>query len=119
MKLKIIILVCSLLLAFLIIKADFSIQNSNPIPYLMAVINKVISQDEIVIVWKNPNVYLVDSGNFSPFIEIMEDEGWDFVYSSNDNESLLFERDNETQRVSYAKFTRFYTLINSSIYSDN
>ncbi|WP_051314783.1 hypothetical protein [Alteribacter aurantiacus] len=118
MKRKMIIIILStIVLVLALTRIDFSIQNNNPIPYYLAVSKKVFTQEEMVIVWKNPNIYLVDFNNLDPFIEIMIDDGWEYV-GTRDRGAMLFEKGNVTQGVSFSSFAKKYTLINSPLYAD-
>lgn len=109
---KIFIVIFILIFILFFLKKNIIFQEGNPIPLTIAITKFNLQDTDMVLVWKNPDQYLVKKDNFQPFIKHMKNEGWSYI-EKNKN-SLLFQQKNITKSVSYKSFTRFYTLIDDN-----
>jgi len=114
----IILLITSVITIFIIQKKDVIFQEGNPIPLALAISKMIVQDKDIVVIWENPNEYLVKQGEFEPFIKIMQKDGWDHLGKEDTESYLMFKKGNTTQSISYNSYTRFYTIIKSDIFSE-
>ncbi|SDZ42436.1 hypothetical protein SAMN05421736_11299 [Evansella caseinilytica] len=66
--------VCIIPVFFFLANSDI-LAHEEPLSAMIAITKKSIFQNDIVVVWKNPNEYLVSKDDFPPFIEMMEADG--------------------------------------------
>ncbi|WP_127760597.1 hypothetical protein [Peribacillus asahii] len=105
-------LIFSLLSIFIIKKREVIFQEGNPIPLVVAISKMIFQDKEMVEVWRDEE-YLVKQGEFAPFIEMMDKDGWNSVKIIENANHLVFEKDNMTKSISYKDYTRYYTIIYS------
>lgn len=119
MKLKMffisLLVILSIVCVFFVQKKDVIFQEGNPIPFAIAMSKMILTDKNIMEVQTNDTRYthLVKRGELEPYIEMREQDGWEFLERDIYRNSLTFQKGNMTESVSYRYFTRYYTLIDS------
>ena len=119
MKLRLSFIALSVILSvtcvFFIQKKDVIFQEGNPIPFAIAMSKMILTDKNIMEVQTDdtPYTHLVKRGELEPYIEMREQDGWEFLERDIYRNSLTFQKGNMTESVSYRYFTRYYTIIDS------
>ncbi|CEG26254.1 hypothetical protein [Bacillus sp. B-jedd] len=97
---------------FIFVKREAIFQEGNPIPLGIAASKMILQNKEIVRVSKDIEKasYLVKRGEFEPFLQLMEAEGWELINRNKTQNLLVFEKESQSIGVGYKYYTKHYTI---------
>ncbi len=103
-------LILVLILVGIILNKDVIFQEGNPVKMVIAIGKLHISDEKIVLISERPKKYIVrNKDGFQPFIEMMEDQGWE--YSDQMGAGLIFEKKGIKHTATSRMYTRYYRVI--------